>query len=325
MKYWTFFPLRQEITDQLGDTTNSFLPNLLTDSAFASHYATGGGATLESQYADRSHPFSGTSSTSSSPEATGSRISDFGRLPVWGYGTIVASRSPALGEGTRLYGIWPTSTYLVLEPEQLPLNVVKRSRSSIVVVPEIVPKTPPAEDPDPPSSRSRSPKSKTVNRSARTSNSSFAQVVPAQQTMNSPFSQRSPPNKMISSLSPLPRGNTNMIRDSSAQRGSEMIIDVHPHRREHLPIVYRTYRICDETTWPLLDKCCSTEEDENRLALLHPLFATAFFLEDYLKWHGYFGADSLIVSSASCKTAVCFIKILYESRRRQSLTSKDCP
>jgi hypothetical protein len=38
----------------------------------------------------------------------------FGRIPVWGFATVIASRHPLVPVGERLYGYWPMSTDVVL-------------------------------------------------------------------------------------------------------------------------------------------------------------------------------------------------------------------
>ena len=40
---------------------------------------------------------------------------EFGNIPVWGYGKVIASRHPAVGEGERLFGYFPMATHLVIE------------------------------------------------------------------------------------------------------------------------------------------------------------------------------------------------------------------
>ena len=39
---------------------------------------------------------------------------EHGRLPVWGFGTVVESRHPEIATGRRLYGYWPLGTELVV-------------------------------------------------------------------------------------------------------------------------------------------------------------------------------------------------------------------
>ncbi len=41
----------------------------------------------------------------------------WGRVPTWGFADVVASRAPAVAEGTRVYGYLPPSSYLVVQPE----------------------------------------------------------------------------------------------------------------------------------------------------------------------------------------------------------------
>jgi hypothetical protein len=43
----------------------------------------------------------------------------WGRIPVWGFADVVASRAAEVPVGTRLYGYLPMSTHLVLQPTQV--------------------------------------------------------------------------------------------------------------------------------------------------------------------------------------------------------------
>lgn len=43
----------------------------------------------------------------------------WGRIPVWGYATVVRSRSKEIAEGERLYGYFPMSSHLVMQPEKV--------------------------------------------------------------------------------------------------------------------------------------------------------------------------------------------------------------
>ena len=43
----------------------------------------------------------------------------WGRVPVWGFGDVVRSANPAIREGERLYGYFPMSTHLALEPDAI--------------------------------------------------------------------------------------------------------------------------------------------------------------------------------------------------------------
>jgi hypothetical protein len=40
----------------------------------------------------------------------------WGRIPVWGFGDVVASRAPGVAEGARFYGYYPMSTHLRVQP-----------------------------------------------------------------------------------------------------------------------------------------------------------------------------------------------------------------
>jgi hypothetical protein len=78
---------------------------------------------------------------------------------------------------------------------------------------------------------------------------------------------------------------------SNAQR----FIDGAPHRRD-LHSVYNQYLRCSSD--PLY-----RPEDENVLALYRPLFPTSFLIDDFLADNGFFGANAMLLSSASSKTA----------------------
>src|SRR5258705_4465005 len=40
---------------------------------------------------------------------------NFGNIPVWGFGEVMASRHPGISEGERLFGYFPMATHLVIE------------------------------------------------------------------------------------------------------------------------------------------------------------------------------------------------------------------
>ncbi|CAD7957784.1 unnamed protein product [Amoebophrya sp. A120] len=317
----------------------------------------------------------------------------FGRLPVWGFATVVASRSPFLRRGTRLFGMWPTSSFLVLQPEELADNVaMKRSRSSLVVVPELVfaenrhnfplspstggngvrgkhqPHQPSAIVPvghyqdhaqtngrqrtllelDPGADQQQSPGSswrrqyffmlqqeqllqhgetmlKNSSPSGRIAVANSMQspsTVMSRAVHENPFHQHTTnahdQGSVASRRSAAFGGPLYHNRKSTAgltfKRGSELVIDEHPSRRHVLPLVYRSYRVCDPGTWPNL----YSRATEDLLMLLQPLFPTAFFLEDWLRWHDFFDADTLVITSASCKSALCFLMVLQEQRKREA-------
>ncbi len=72
-------------------------------------------------------------------------------------------------------------------------------------------------------------------------------------------------------------------------------IDGAAHRRD-LHAVYNHYLRCSS------DPLHSTAH-EDLIALLRPLFVTSFLIDDFLADNGYFGATTVLLSSASSKTA----------------------
>ncbi len=62
---------------------------------------------------------------------------------------------------------------------------------------------------------------------------------------------------------------------------------------------------------------------ESQQALLRPLFSTSFLLDDFLHDNGCFGADAVILSSASSKTAYGTAFCL--ARRRETDTGSEAP
>jgi hypothetical protein len=80
------------------------------------------------------------------------------------------------------------------------------------------------------------------------------------------------------------------------KQAAERLIDASPHRTS-LPPVYNSYaRVGAEAGY-------DRSFDELR-ALLFPLYATSFCLYDFLSDNGWFGANQIIVVSASSKTAI---------------------
>ena len=76
--------------------------------------------------------------------------------------------------------------------------------------------------------------------------------------------------------------------------------------RASLPAVYNRYqRVAEE----------GDDDAEARQALLAPLFATSFLIDDWLGEHDLFGAGVVVLSSASSKTALGLAHLLKEHRR----------
>jgi Protein of unknown function (DUF2855) len=120
----------------------------------------------------------------------------WGRVPVWGFADVTASRLDALEEGTRVFGYLPPSTELLVTP-------------------------------------------------VRTDGHGF--------------------------------------------------IDASPHRLQ-LPGAYNRYVGTDAD--PIYDA-----EHEDQQMLLRPLFFTSFLIDDFLEDSGFFGSSTVVLSSASSKTA----------------------
>jgi hypothetical protein len=133
----------------------------------------------------------------------------WGRIPAWGYGTVVASECAGVAPGERYYGYYPMSTHVRLRPD-------------------------------------------------RVSDAGFG--------------------------------------DGAAHRQP-----LHP--------LYNQYSRTSAD--PLYDR-----EREPHTLLLRPLFITSFVLDDLLDDNGYFGADAVVLSSASSKTAWGVAFLLSERKRR---------
>ncbi len=121
----------------------------------------------------------------------------WGRIPVWGFADVIASRAPGLEVGERLYGYLPMSTHLTIKPDRL-----------------------------------------------------------------------SPTH----------------FYDAAPTRGG-------PHQ------VYHQYMRCAAD--PGYDPALEAEQ-----AIFRPLYTTSFILDDYCADHGFFGAKTIILASASSKTAI---------------------
>jgi uncharacterized protein DUF2855 len=123
--------------------------------------------------------------------------SAWGRIPVWGFADVIATRHDNVAEGARVYGYLPTSTHLVVTPARVD-----------------------------------------------------------------------------------PRG----------------FADAAPHRAA-LPGAYNQYQRVD--TDPSHD-----QRYEDHRMLLFPLFFTSFLIDDFLGDNAFFGAETVVVSSASSKTSI---------------------
>jgi hypothetical protein len=92
----------------------------------------------------------------------------------------------------------------------------------------------------------------------------------------------------------LPMSTHLMVTPDRVDEGG--FVDAAPHRAA-LPRAYNAYRRTD--TDPGYDP-----EREDEQILLRPLFFLSFLLDDFLATHALFGAETVVLSSASSKTAL---------------------
>lgn len=78
------------------------------------------------------------------------------------------------------------------------------------------------------------------------------------------------------------------------------------HRHELSPIYNQYMRVTKDPAY--------VPEHEALQALFRPLFTTSFLLDDFLANNGFFGADTVILSSASSKTAFGVAFLLHHHR-----------
>ena len=74
-------------------------------------------------------------------------------------------------------------------------------------------------------------------------------------------------------------------------------VDASPHRAE-LPSAYQAYRRTDGAASELLG------DRDDELMLFWPLFYTSWLIDDFLADSDFFGAETMVLSSASSKTAI---------------------
>jgi hypothetical protein len=133
---------------------------------------------------------------------------NFGNIPVWGFGEVIASRHPDIESGERLFGYFPMATHLVIEAA----GVSKRG-----------------------------------------------------------------------------------LRDAAA------------HRQGVAPVYNAYTRVSGDPAF------AGREGDYQ--ALLRPLFMLSFLVDDYLAEHEFYGARSVMLSSASSKTAFGLAHLLHTQRK----------
>jgi hypothetical protein len=112
----------------------------------------------------------------------------------------------------------------------------------------------------------------------------------------------------------LPPSSELVVAPAGVGRGG--FFDGTPHRAQ-LPAAYNRYTRADAD--PLYD-----EDGEDEQVLLRPLFLTAFLLEDMLEEAELFGAETVILSSASSKTAGA-VAYLLDRRGRAAVVGLTSP
>lgn len=102
----------------------------------------------------------------------------------------------------------------------------------------------------------------------------------------------------------LPMASHMVLRPDRIRDGN--LMDATPHRQE-LPAAYNHYlRVGHRDYDP---------GHEDLQALLRPLFVTSFLIEDFLADNGFFGADTVLIASASSKTAMALAHLLHAKHR----------
>ncbi len=89
------------------------------------------------------------------------------------------------------------------------------------------------------------------------------------------------------------------------------IVDAAPHR-EGLAPAYAQYS-------PVEHDALYRPEDEDALMLLRGLFLTSFLAEDFLAEHDHHGATSIVISSASSKTAIALGHLVSQAGRARAV------
>jgi Protein of unknown function (DUF2855) len=98
-----------------------------------------------------------------------------------------------------------------------------------------------------------------------------------------------------------------------AQVARSRFVDAVRHRAA-LPAVYNAYaRVGGDPSY--------ADEHEDQQMLLRPLFMTAFLLDDLIADNDCFGARTVVLSSASSKTALSLAFLLHGNRRAQCTVS----
>ena len=74
------------------------------------------------------------------------------------------------------------------------------------------------------------------------------------------------------------------------------LTETSPHRRELAPVYNSYVRVAADPSMPA--------GSEPFVSLMRPLFATSFLIDDFLAESGFFGAGTVLITSASSKTSI---------------------
>ena len=96
-----------------------------------------------------------------------------------------------------------------------------------------------------------------------------------------------------------------------SKASNHSIVDGAPHRAD-LAAVYRQYQ-------PVSHAPFYASDFEDEILLLRGLFLTSFLAEDFIAEHDYFGAESMVISSASSKTSIALAFRLTETKGARAI------
>ena len=99
-----------------------------------------------------------------------------------------------------------------------------------------------------------------------------------------------------------PLGDHHVVQASPSRNG---FIDAGPHRGQHA-MTYRSFERTDGIT---------DDDAAERTLVFRGLFVTSYLIDDFLREHDMFGADRVIVTSASSKTSVALAHCLHRDSR----------
>lgn len=105
-------------------------------------------------------------------------------------------------------------------------------------------------------------------------------------------------------------GMTSHLVVSPAEVSAGSFVDATAHRNG-LPLIYNQYLRCHHDS-------LYTADTEDLQMLLRPLFTTSFLLDDFFADKDFFAATTLVLTSASSKTALGMAYLLHRNRRSRN-------